>query len=319
VVGKPVANFSANTTSVYEGGSVSFSDLSTNNPTSWSWSFAGGTPSTSNAQNPTVTYNTAGTYQVTLTATNAAGSDTETKSAYITVSENDITYCASQGNNSSYEYIETVQFGSFSNNSGNDGGYEDFTNMTVNLTPGANTSYTLTPGFPGSTYTEYWIVWIDYNKDGDFTDAVEQVASGNGKSTISGNFTVNSSATGTTRMRVTMKYNAAPTSCETFTYGEVEDYTVSFGAKETTGINELAQEVNIYPQPADNMLHIEMTEAGDVAEVILYNMSGQAVTTAQLNNNGQGFDLDVSAQEGGIYMLQIVTNGKVTSKRIVIK
>jgi PKD repeat protein len=319
VVVKPVANFTANTTSIEVGQSVSFSDLSTNDPNSWSWSFAGGTPSTSSAQNPTVTYNTAGTYQVSLTASNSAGSDTETKSAYITVTQGSVSYCASQGNNSSYEWIEKVQFGSFTNTSGNNGGYEDFTNMTINLTPGASEAITLTPGFSGSTYQEYWIVWIDYNKDGDFTDAGEQIGSGNGTGVISGNLTIDANATGTTRMRVTMKYNAAPTSCETFTYGEVEDYTVSFGAKETTGISEITQEVNIYPQPADNMLHIEMTEAGEVAEVVLYNMSGQAVKTAQLNNNGQGFDLNVSAQAGGIYMLQIVTNGKVTSKRILIK
>ncbi|PLX20102.1 MAG: hypothetical protein C0599_09675, partial [Salinivirgaceae bacterium] len=319
VVVKPVANFTANTTSIEVGQSVSFSDLSTNNPTAWSWSFTGGTPSTSSAQNPTVTYNTAGTYQVSLTATNSAGSDTETKSAYITVTQGSVSYCASQGNNSSYEWIESIEFGSFSNVSGNNGGYEDFTNMTVNLTPGASEAITLTPGFSGSTYTEYWVIWIDYNKDGDFDDSGEQVGSGNGTGTLSGNLTIDANASGTTRMRVTMKYNAAPTSCETFTYGEVEDYTVSFGAKGATGINEIAQDVSIYPQPADDILHIEMTEAGNVAEVVLYNMSGQVVKTTKLDNNGQGFDLDVSGQAGGIYMLQIITDGKVTSKRIVIK
>jgi hypothetical protein len=67
------------------------------------------------------------------------------------------------------------------------------------------------------------------------------------------------------------------------------------------------------------MLHIEMTEAGNVAEVVLYNMNGQVVKTTTLNNNGQGFDLDIAGQAGGIYMLQLVTNGKVTTKRIVIK
>jgi bacillolysin len=52
---------------------------------------------------------------------------------------------------------------------------------------------------------------------------------------VSKTITIDGNATGTTRMRITMKYNAAPTSCETFSYGEVEDYTVSFGAKEVTG------------------------------------------------------------------------------------
>jgi PKD repeat protein len=81
----PVANFSANPTQICKGGSVAFTDLSTNTPTSWSWAFAGGTPATSTAQNPVITYNTAGTYGVTLTATNSAGSNTATMTGYIKV------------------------------------------------------------------------------------------------------------------------------------------------------------------------------------------------------------------------------------------
>jgi len=83
----PVADFSANTTTVSEGQSVNFTDLSTNSPTSWAWTFEAGSPSGSSAQHPTVTYNTAGVYDVTLTATNSAGDDTETKTNYITVTE----------------------------------------------------------------------------------------------------------------------------------------------------------------------------------------------------------------------------------------
>ncbi len=81
----PVADFSATPTTVVEGGTVNFTDLSTNNPTSWAWEFTGGTPTTSTNQNPSVVYNTAGTYDVTLTATNANGSDAETKTLYIEV------------------------------------------------------------------------------------------------------------------------------------------------------------------------------------------------------------------------------------------
>ncbi len=83
----PVADFEASETTVCEGSSIDFTDLSTNTPTGWSWSFPGGTPSSSTSQNPTITYNTAGTYQVTLTATNAGGNDNEVKAGYITVDE----------------------------------------------------------------------------------------------------------------------------------------------------------------------------------------------------------------------------------------
>jgi uncharacterized repeat protein (TIGR02543 family) len=81
----PVADFSADQTTIVEGQAVNFTDLSTNAPTSRSWTFAGGTPASSTAQNPSVTYDTAGTYDVTLTVGNSAGSDTKTKTDYITV------------------------------------------------------------------------------------------------------------------------------------------------------------------------------------------------------------------------------------------
>lgn len=79
----PVAAFSANPTTINEGQSVQFTDQSTNNPTSWSWDFGDG--GTSNAQNPSHTYSSAGTYSVLLRVTNNYGSNTLTKTTYITV------------------------------------------------------------------------------------------------------------------------------------------------------------------------------------------------------------------------------------------
>ena len=87
----PVAAFTANNTSVNVGATVTFTDQTTNIPTSWAWtigtgtgfSYANGTSATS--QNPQVTFTTAGTYTVALTATNAKGNNTCTKTTYITV------------------------------------------------------------------------------------------------------------------------------------------------------------------------------------------------------------------------------------------
>lgn len=82
----PVADFTANFTTIAAGGQIQFTDQSTYNPTSWSWSFPGGTPASFNGQNPPpITYNTPGTYSVTLTVTNANGNDTEVKNNYIQV------------------------------------------------------------------------------------------------------------------------------------------------------------------------------------------------------------------------------------------
>ena len=81
----PVTDFVASETEVYMGATVTFTDLTENIPTSWEWTFEGGTPATSTEQNPSVTYDEPGEYTVTLVAHNAYGSDTEAKTAYITV------------------------------------------------------------------------------------------------------------------------------------------------------------------------------------------------------------------------------------------
>ncbi len=83
----PVANFSASSTSITVNQSVTFSDESSNYPDNHLWTFEGGTPATSTEKNPIVTYSAVGSYAVTLTATNSAGSDTKSETSYITVTE----------------------------------------------------------------------------------------------------------------------------------------------------------------------------------------------------------------------------------------
>ncbi|MBN1791843.1 MAG: PKD domain-containing protein [Bacteroidales bacterium] len=79
----PVVAFTSSNTSISEGESIEFTDLSTNCPTSWNWDFGDG--GTSAEQSPSYTYSTAGTFTVSLTATNSYGSGSETKTNYITV------------------------------------------------------------------------------------------------------------------------------------------------------------------------------------------------------------------------------------------
>lgn len=139
-------------------------------------------------------------------------------------------YCASNGT-SSLEWINKVVLGSINNTSGNNNGYGNYTSLTTNLTKGSSYTINLTPGFPSGSYVEAWKVWIDYNGDLDWADAGEMVGQGSGSSTVNITFTVPAgNATVTTRMRVSMKYNAYPPNCGSYTYGEVEDYTVSIVA-----------------------------------------------------------------------------------------
>ena len=82
----PVADFSANQTSICAGESITFTNLSSGNPESYDWKFFGGTPFTTTDETPgAITYDTPGTYDVRLVATNAFGEDIELKSDYITV------------------------------------------------------------------------------------------------------------------------------------------------------------------------------------------------------------------------------------------
>jgi hypothetical protein len=84
----PTASFTSTPTgTACTGQTVQYTSTSTGSPSSYSWSFTGGTPATSTLQNPTVTYSLAGTYTAALTATNAMGSNTSTQTNYITINE----------------------------------------------------------------------------------------------------------------------------------------------------------------------------------------------------------------------------------------
>jgi len=145
-----------------------------------------------------------------------------------TTTDVQLNYCAAASTNTNDEYISRVQLNTIDNTSGPQF-YSDFTGISTTLTKDSQYTITVTPTWTGTIYNEAYGVWIDYNRDGDFTDAGEQVfAQGNTQATsVSGSFTIPSGAVeNSTRMRVIMRYNQAPGPCDNFTYGEVEDYTV---------------------------------------------------------------------------------------------
>lgn len=265
-------------------------------------------------------------FQVSTVCSGSSSAYSASKT-FTTGAASTVSYCASKGSNASYEWIDLVQFGGFTSNSGSDGGYKDNTAMTANAVRGSSNTIYFSAAFSGTAYTEYWKVWIDYNQDGDFNDTGEQVVSGSSSSsgTLSASFTIPSTATlGKTRMRVSMKYNAAQTACEAFGYGEVEDYSVNIGST-LTGIasaqrlqaaslgNEVAKDVVVYPNPADRYIRVAAPASEALVKVI--NMTGAELMRVQLK--GSKARLDISGLPAGIYMLEVHDGQKLHHQRFV--
>jgi hypothetical protein len=138
-------------------------------------------------------------------------------------------YCAATGSNTQYEWISNVKFNTINNSSTGGGGYSNFTSISTTVNKGTAYTLTLTPSFASTTYPEYFRVYVDYNGDLDFADAGELVYTSPATSAaVTASITIPTTAiTGNVRMRVMMKDGAITGPCESFTYGEVEDYTLS--------------------------------------------------------------------------------------------
>lgn len=234
----------------------------------------------------------------------------------VTTLVNSVTYCTSRGNNTADEYINRVQLGSINNLSGNNGGYGNFTALSTNLVRGTSNTITITPTWTSTVFREAYRVWIDYNRDGDFLDSGEQVVNVTRTTAtpIARSFTVPTTALlGTTRMRVSMKYNASPTSCETFADGEVEDYTVNITATarpEDANMATLA--FNVYPNPVKgDMLNIaNLVEA---ATYRVFNLMGQELAKGKIENNA----VYVGSLKAGAYLIEITSGNATNTKRFI--
>lgn len=175
---------------------------------------------------------TAGVYGITVTdqAGLTASEDNIMVNYNTTTIDPPTGYCTSLANQPWNEWIERVRFSNIDNTSFKEG-YGDFTSLTADVVKGANYTIDLYPGLSWAGYNPdlFWRVWIDFNRDGDFDDSGELVVeANNGNAVINVNILIPESAeTGSTRMRISVQKDAYPNVCETFEYGEVEDYLVN--------------------------------------------------------------------------------------------
>jgi len=252
------------------------------------------------------------TYSFYVIAKDAAGNaSAASNTVNVTTLANTIAYCTSQGNITSDERIQKVALGSISNSSTGTAGYENFTALSTNLVRSTAYTITVTPYWSSTKYKEAYAVFIDYNQDGDFADSGETVWTKAASTTtpVSGTFTVPASAAlGATRMRVSMKYNGIPTACETFTYGQVEDYTVVIGSA-ARGAEPLA--LTVYPNPVKGS-ELNLSVTGK-AGYRIYNLLGQTMASGQADNGV----VPVGDLATGAYLIEVTTNGQTAVKRFV--
>ncbi len=238
VSGPLVADFIASPATVCGGGSIQFFDRSIGGPTSWKWSFSGGTPFTSTQRNPVISFASAGVRNVFLVTDNGNGA--VVKAAQVIVSNPPVAACVNIGTGTTNAGINSFSLNNISNVTGGvaaDGNkYLDFA-CTDNTFLAAGTNYTATANVGTATPANSFNLvqfFIDYNNDGDFTDANEAVYSSPqcyiGNHTFSFNTIANPPVLNQLlRARLIAKDCVGGiNACVNPTAGQVEDYSVLF-------------------------------------------------------------------------------------------
>ena len=236
----------------------------------------------------------------------------------------DLAFCDSFGG-ADEEWIERVELEDINNLSGSNGGYGDYTNVpdvTTTLDPGGTYEISLTPGYDGFAYGEYFVVWIDLNQDGQFTDNEIVFDAGEAVDTeVTADINVPvSAAAGSSRMRVSMKYLGfanpeAHGPCEEMEYGEVEDYCVEI-SDNIISVEENGQ-VNwsLFPNPARDVLNVSVPKGTYQLEML--DLTGRIVYSNTINGQQQ---VNTSQYPAGVYVARLSSEGKVVAaERVILK
>jgi PKD repeat protein len=332
----PVSDFSTEANPACTG-QVQFYNQSANGSSSWEWSFPGGTPSTSTEVNPSITYNNAGRFDVSLTATNEIGSGTtETKTGYIGIYSLQNAQCAPTTANLLHpDHPNTVygsgilnfNFNTINNSSGTaleddqtfgGQGYVDFScSQTTVLSPGTNYPVSITGGNENDRRA---YIYIDYNNDGDFEDQGELVFdSTNSTGEHTGSFTTASNPTQNAmlRMRVITSLNDLSDSCNQANqsypgqtdYGQAEDYGVVFpGNFATFSVSQPSAAIAGPDSVAYTVTYSDADTITLSASDISLQTTGDANGTVSVSGSGDTWTVTVSSLTGnGTLAIDIAT------------
>lgn len=264
-------------------------------------------------------------YSFTVKAKDAAGNISAASNvANVTTQSGGVsaTYCSASAISTANGSISNVNFADINKSSTNTAGYENFTSVTGNVVKGSSYSVSITPYWSSTKYSSGYAVYIDYNGDGDFTDAGELAWTKTAGTTspVSGNITIpNTALTGNTRMRVIMKYNSVPSSsCGTMIYGQVEDYTLrispagSFSSliAESSANNDA---ISVYPNPVKELIKIK-SKSGSEFRYQLIDARGRIVQSGETKSQS----INVESLLQGVYILSL-DNGKEKFTQKIIK
>lgn len=275
------------------------------------------------------------TYKLTITTICSGGQ----KDTILTVQTRgcgacyDATYCRSVSTTVANEWLDTVAIGSVRIGTGKNNGYGDFTGRSpIELRRGTAYPMTMIPAFSAGAYQEAYCVWIDLDQNGTFenNEQMLQIPRSNLLRVVGNLFipTVNV-PTGITRLRVTMKYvgfsGIAPTPCETFSGGEVEDYCVLILPTSSTSTDtppQYADAISIYPNPFDNQIfiHNELNE-NPIFSIEIFSIDGKKVMQKTYSDKGQQDKLisidHLPPLSNGMYLLKLQTAKGAIAKKIV--
>ncbi len=241
-----------------------------------------------------------------------------------------VPYCTANASLSSGEWIDTVSIGNWEQISGaGGGGYQNFTDdqfIALKVHPLDTLPVTISPGFFGVTNKEFFRIYVDFNADGDFDDPGEK-AFDPGYAThlnITGFFkTPNFTYAGFTRMRVLMKAknstNGPPEPCESFDFGQIEDYCVLLDPTSATGnLPEPAGQLKVFPRPANASVTLEWPEAdGQQANLQVWNMAGQLVWSQAVTGAQHQTHIQILDWKAGMYRVSLQTERGVWQAKIL--
>lgn len=200
-------------------------------------------------------------------------------------------------------------------------GYADYTNLpSPDLTAGETYTLSVSSDYGNPTF-EQVRAWIDYNKDGQFSND-EEIANTNGDGLIGGtgtfSFTLPADLdTDTYRMRVRLVYGSqAPTfsACSSEAYGEAEDYSVLINS--TMSVNDqVFESFSFYPNPAQDQLNLKAGK--QIESVTVYNLLGQEVIN--VNPGTSQAQINVESLQSGVYLMNVTVDSTQKTFKVIKK